>query len=130
MSNENKALVYRVHKELNNGNVGIFDEAFAPGYVAHVGTDINAAELKARFGRIAKAFPDVQYTVDNVIAEGDMLAFHRTVTGTQRGEFMGVPATGKKLKWIGLVMSRCEGGKIVEEWGLGNLPQVVRDAAA
>jgi predicted ester cyclase len=62
------------------------------------------------------AFPDVQATIEDVIAEGDAVSFRVTVRGTHRGEFMGVAATGNQIA-IGVQnIYRFRDGKVVERW--------------
>ena len=61
-------------------------------------------------------FPDIDVSVDDLIAEGDRVVIRWTGTGTHSGEFMGVPATGVKISVTGIAIDRIEGGKIVEHW--------------
>jgi steroid delta-isomerase-like uncharacterized protein len=63
------------------------------------------------------AFPDLHVTIDDMVAEGDKVAFRSTWTGTHKGEFMGVPPTNKKVTVSGIVIDRFAGGKIVEDHG-------------
>ena len=63
-----------------------------------------------------KAFPDTVHTIDDVIAEGDKVAFRATTKGTHQGEFMGIAATGKPITWTALVLQRVVSGKIQESW--------------
>jgi predicted ester cyclase len=61
------------------------------------------------------AFPDLEMTVDGILAEADMVALRWTATGTHRGDLMGIPPTGKRVSVTGQVMSRFVGGKVVED---------------
>jgi predicted ester cyclase len=72
-----------------------------------------ATEVDRAFGA---AFPDLQVTVDAVVAEGDLVAVAWTAEGTQQGEFYGVPATGRTAQWEGQNLMRFACGKIVELW--------------
>jgi steroid delta-isomerase-like uncharacterized protein len=74
------------------------------------------------------AFPDLQVTVQDLIAEGDKVAARYTISGTQQGEFQGIPATGKHVTITETDIYRIVGGKIVEHWAefdaLGMLQQL------
>jgi predicted ester cyclase len=82
------------------------------------------------------AFPDMHYTVEDLIAEGDKVVCRWTVRATHQGEFMGVPATGKVVTWTGISITRFAGGKDVEDWEsfdmlglmqqLGAIPQMAQ----
>jgi predicted ester cyclase len=81
-----------------------------------------------RLATMRSAFPDAALTVEDVVAAGDRVAFRSTLRGTHRGEFMGIPPTGRQFT-IGLVdIIRIEDGKFVEQWGgpdmLGLLQQL------
>jgi steroid delta-isomerase-like uncharacterized protein len=63
-------------------------------------------------------FPDVHATLDDVLAEGDKVVTRITWTGTHKGEFMGIPATGKSVKFTEIHIQRVVDGKIVEHWSV------------
>lgn len=63
------------------------------------------------------AFPDVLCTVNDIVAEGDKVAARFPLWGTHRGEFMGVPATGRRIEMSGIDIVRFEAGKAAEHWG-------------
>jgi len=63
------------------------------------------------------AFPDGRYTIEDMIAEGDKVVSRWTVRATHKGEYQGIPATGKQVTFTNIVISRIAGGKIVEAWG-------------
>jgi steroid delta-isomerase-like uncharacterized protein len=62
------------------------------------------------------AFPDMRVTIEDLVAEGDKVAARWSVTGTHRGELMGIPATGKRVTVTGIEINRFAGGKLVEHW--------------
>ena len=80
------------------------------------------------FKTMKSAFPDMKITVEHLAADEDNVSFAYTLTGTQNGEFQGVPASGKPIKVRGMQISRFEDGKMVERWGatdeLGILKQL------
>jgi predicted ester cyclase len=106
---ENKALVRREQEELWNhsGNLDAAEELFAPDY-------IEAAKQEAADFR--RGFPDVVSTIEDLIAEGDKVVARWRSRATHRGEYMGIPPTGKGVEFTGISVYRMEGGKIAESW--------------
>ena len=130
---ENKAAFRRIPEEvINTGNFDLADELFDADYIERVpvppGVPSGLAGLKAFFTALRAAFPDLRYTVEAVLAEGDLVAGHVTVRGTHQGELMGIPATGKQVTWTETHVGRYANGKLVEHWGnsddLGQLQQL------
>ena len=103
---------------INGGNLQVVDELAHPDYVYRNPTDElrGPAAIKALFAAYRSAFPDFHVRVDDRVAAGDRMAQAFTLTGTHEGEFMGISPTRKKIRVNGIVMSRFEDGKIVEEW--------------
>lgn len=118
MSEENKAIYRRYLEEVvSKGNLAVVDEIIASNVVAHEPPDqeIKGSEaLKQWLTQLRTAFPDEQITVVDQIAEGDKVATRYTERGTHKGEFMGIPATGKQATVTGIEIARIVGGKIVE----------------
>ncbi len=116
MSEENKAIARRYLDELwNKNNPAVRDE------LSSFDHQPGGAVLRA-------AFPDIQLTIDDQVAEGDKVLTRYTVRGTHKGEYAGVPPTNKQVTYTGMWLYRIEGGKIVERWGnndrLGLLQQI------
>ena len=80
------------------------------------------------FTELRSAFPDLSISVDHMVSDDDNIAFAYTAKGTHKGNLLGIPATGKSVKFRGLQIGRFENGKIVERWGssdeLGILKQI------
>jgi steroid delta-isomerase-like uncharacterized protein len=80
------------------------------------------------FTAMRVAFPDMKVEVEQLVADDENVAFAYTLTGTHKGDFNGIPATGKKIKARGLQISKFKDGKMVERWGssdeLGILKQI------
>lgn len=80
------------------------------------------------FTMMRNAFPDMKVEVETMVANEDKVAFAYTLTGTHKGDFMGVSGTGKSIEARGMQISRFENGKMVERWGssdeLGILKQI------
>jgi steroid delta-isomerase-like uncharacterized protein len=106
---ENKAVVRREQEELWNhtGNLDAAEEVFAPDYV-------EAAKQEA--AEFRQGFPDVRSTIEDLIAEGDTVAARWIAHATHKGEYMGIPPTGKAVEFTGISVYRIEGGKIAESW--------------
>ena len=123
MSEEaNKALMRRMVEEiLNSGNLEAADEIFAPDYVLHDPAspeEVRGPEGFKRFvGMFHAAFPDLHLTIEDQIAEGDskMVTRYR-VSGTHRGDLMGLPPSGKRVTFVGVGVTRTSDGKFVETW--------------
>ena len=119
---QDKALIRRFIEEIfNRGNMSLADEILAPNFVEH--EELPAGIPKGREGVIVmttmlrSAFPDFKATIEDILAEGDKVVIRMTWSGTQKGEFMGIPATGKSIS-IGVIdIIRIAGGKLVEHWG-------------
>jgi len=130
---DTKALALRFADEvLSKGDLGTFEALFAEDYVNHNIPVPGVPGTKDGFRELVTAtraaFPDVVVHVDDVIAEGDMVAFHDHVTATSRGEFFGVPPSGRRVEWTEIHWLRVADGRIVEHWSnfdqLGILQQL------
>jgi len=122
-----KALARRVFEENNKGKaaaMAVMDELYAADFVVHgsaEGEDIHGLKnVKQSMREYLNAFPDLHYALDDMIVEGDKVVVRCTVTGTHKGEFMGIPPTNKKVKVQAIAIDRVVGGKIVEEWGMSD----------
>ena len=117
MSEENKALARRSWEAPNNPD--ILDEVYTPDLVWHdPDQDIRGLEEAKQFVSMYQtAFPDLNATVEDVIAEGDKVVTRVTLRGTHQGEIEEFgPPTGRQIESKGITISRIEGGKIVEDW--------------
>jgi predicted ester cyclase len=117
---QNKALLRRLFEEgLNQNNPRVFDELIDPDFVIYdspLGTVRGPGGFRQGIEKFRKSFPDLHVTFEAEFADGDYL-FHRGyVTGTHKGEFQGVPPTGKQFKINTLDIWRVENGKAVENW--------------
>ena len=117
---ENKAIVRRFSNEFKNkANHGIVDELFAPDFVHHLpipGVAPGREGLKQVGQLVVMAFPDVHATVEDLLADGDKVVERTSVHATSKGDFAGMPPTGKPVKWTELHVYQIAGGKVVELW--------------
>lgn len=119
MSEENKAAVNRFYEVFDEGDLSIVDEVLASNFVEHnpfPEQPPGPEGMKQVLSMMRAAFPDSEMAVEDVIAEGDRIAVRAEMTGTHRGEFMGLPATGNRVTVTGLSIWRVVDGKIVEHW--------------
>ncbi len=141
MSEENKDLARRSWEMLvNQQNPNAVDELYTPDFVWHeLDEDIQGPEQAKQFLEMyLAAFPDMQVTVEDVIAEGEKVVTRWTIRGTHRGELMGIAPTDEQVEIEGITIHRIEGGKIAEEWErydnlgimqqLGAIPEVGQEA--
>ncbi len=116
---ENKAIARRWYEEgISGHNVAVLDELFAPDFVNHdSGAPTGDREgLKQLLAGGLSAFPDLQATIADMVAEGDKVVVRSTLHGTHQGALMGIPATGKAVAITGLYLLRFAQGKIAEAW--------------
>ena len=118
---ENKAVSRRVAEEIfNGGKLDLADELYAPDYVLHdpsLPEDLHGPEgLKQYAAMNLGAFPDVRVSVEDQIAEGDMVVTRWTATGTHTGELLGIPPTGRRIEISGITINRYSGNRIAEDW--------------
>jgi steroid delta-isomerase-like uncharacterized protein len=116
----NKAVIRRFYDEfLSQGNLAVVEELFAPNFVGHFlppGMPPGGEGLKQLFSMYRAAFPDVQSTIEDLVAHDDLVVARATTRGTNQGGFMGFPATGRSVAVAGIDMFRLKDGKIVEQW--------------
>lgn len=116
---ENKAIVRSYFEALlNQGHVAVAAEFISHDYVNRGDPPQGgAAGYAERVGLTRTAFPDLQVTFEDLIAEGDLVAYHTTWRGTHLGPFRGIPPTGKPITFTVTAFRRVVGGKVVEGWG-------------
>lgn len=120
---QSKAAVRRLIDEVfNQGNVAAADDLLAPGFIEHEelppGVPGGAEGVKQLALMLRSAFPDFRATIEDVIAEDDKVVVRMTWTGTQTGEFMGIPPSGKPVSFGVIDVLRMVDGKCTEHWGL------------
>jgi steroid delta-isomerase-like uncharacterized protein len=118
MSEANKAVVNAfVEEVINGGHLNRADDLVVPDFVELdplPGQQQGREGLKEVIAQIRTAFPDVHWIIDESIAEGDKVCSRFTWQGTHRAEFLGIPATGRRISVTGMVIDRIAGGKMVD----------------
>jgi steroid delta-isomerase-like uncharacterized protein len=120
---ENKAKVREFYDKINAGDLSVIDSHIADNMVDHEEVPgISPTKEGARmfFQMALNAFPDFKLTPEDMVAEGDLVFVRLRMTGTHRGDFMGIPATGKQVSIPVFDALRISGDKAVEHWGLSD----------
>jgi predicted ester cyclase len=89
-----------------------------------------AQALKKVFARLLRAFPDLHITIEDLIEEWDKVVSRSSVTGTHRGEYMGIPPTGTSVTYDEIFIVRFEGDRIAETWGVVDVLSQMRQLGA
>jgi predicted ester cyclase len=97
-----------VYNALDRGLLDVVDET----------RGVFAEQSKRRIIAWRTAFPDFSTTIEQLIAEGDWVAFRLKHSGTHRGDFLGMAPTGRRVEFTSMVFNRVENGIVVENWGL------------
>ena len=117
----NKALVRRLREEdISQGDEAVAEAIIHPDFVDHTnppGMQHGLAGHLAIVRLFRAAFPDQWWQIEDLVAEGDKVVARTTMRGTQRGEFFGIPPTGKTVEGAGVHVMRIADGKIAEHWG-------------
>lgn len=116
---EARAIVARYVYEVNMQNYDAFDEFVVPDFLDHdpiPGQQPGREGLKAAYKIFSDAFPDVWFTFEDLIAEGDMVIGRGVIEGTHKGNFLGLPPTNRTIKWTGTRMFRVRDSKVSEGW--------------
>ena len=116
---ENKANVRRFTDGFNQKNVAVIDELCTPDYVNHdpANPQVRSREdYKQWFTELSAAFPDLHFTIDDILAEGDKVAYRFTLRATHSGSWRGAAPTGKSTTVTGIAIARLRDGKSAELW--------------
>jgi predicted ester cyclase len=106
MTAENKAIARRIYEDLwNSGNRNVADEIF-----------VNAESVKRYIATFRAAFPDIQHTVEDLIAEGDQIVVRFTARGTHQGAWKGIAPTGKQVTYTGMTILQIVNGKVTKHY--------------
>jgi predicted ester cyclase len=134
---ENKEKMRRVLEEaFGQGKLEVVDEVLDPNFVcwdpnSESGEIRGADTIKGEIEYFRNAVPDLTYTVEDQVVEGDTVVSRYTVSGTHQGEFFGVAGTGKRIEMTGINIDRFdESGKLVEEWASYDALGILRKLGA
>jgi steroid delta-isomerase-like uncharacterized protein len=121
MASENKAIVRRLYEEVwNKRRVELVDELISPSHAMHNNyipdSCIGPEAYKREVARFVTGFPDLRFTVEDIVAENDKVVVAWTISGTHRGEFRGISPTGKKVSVEGITINQIANGKIMDSY--------------
>ena len=118
---ENKEVERRVFKELTKHNLALVNELIDTRWLYH-GPGGSEVDVQGHDGfrefhtMLFNAFPDIHFTIEDMVAEGDKVVVRFTVRGTHKGDYLGVPPTGKQFAVNGIAIHRIVDGREVEVW--------------
>lgn len=116
-----------VEEVLSTGKLERYSDFHTTDFVAHGSErDFTVAEDLTMAREERTALPDMQFAVNHIVAEGDLVVVHWTVWGTNTQPGMGLPATGKPIKTSGMTLFRFRAGKISEEWNAWSMLSVLK----
>ncbi|MBT2535368.1 ester cyclase [Arthrobacter sp. ISL-69] len=132
---EGTGLIRRFYEEvLVGGNLDLIDESVLEGMQDHEdpmpGQPPGRDGVKFYVNAIRAAFPDLTVKLDPVLADGDLEAAHGVLSGTHKGEFLGIPASGKSVEFSSVDIIRIEDGKVAEHWGASDTLSLMQQIGA
>lgn len=131
---DHAATTRRVYDLINAGDIDGFGELLADGIVEHEdlpGFTRDREGVMAFFRTMVAAFPDMRMTPDDVLVDGDKAVARVTTTGTHKGEFMGMPPTGRTIDVQVIDIMRYDGdGRVAEHWGVFDALTMMRQLGA
>lgn len=114
---DNKALILRMYELLNRRELDAYIDRIAPDWVLHLtDCDISRDQERELDSRWFAAFPDVTSTIEDMVAEGDKVAFRVTWRGAQKDELMGMAPIVNRFEMTNTAIYRISGGKVAESW--------------
>jgi predicted ester cyclase len=136
MSEGNRALVERFYDEvISGGDIGVLDVLMAPDFIEHGAPPSlppGREGFKQFVGVLRTGFPDFRWSVEDWIVAGDKVVARGGGRGTHRGEFMGVPPSGRPAEWTAIHIFTVREGRLTERWSgvdVGGLLERLREPA-
>jgi steroid delta-isomerase-like uncharacterized protein len=114
MTSDPKEVVRRFYEIINEGAVAKLDEICAPDLKGHAGAGANLVQLKLSIGSFREAFPDLKAEVRHAVTEDDLVSTWVSYVGTHGGDFAGVSASGRQVKFVAWDLIRVADGRITE----------------
>ena len=115
---QNKQVVRQVFEFYNQQEIEKVEKLFSPKHVFHFpgAPPMDWNSHKQFIVGLSKVFPDLHFKVEDILTEGDKVAYRLTVSGTHKGEFLGIPPTSKKVSLSSTGISDIIDGKVAEDW--------------
>lgn len=116
---ENKTIVHRLYEEVwNKRKLEVVDELISPSHALHdpiaSGSQVGPESYKRRVVELTTGFPDLRFNIEDTIAEREKFVVSWIISGTHKGEFMEIPATGRKISVEGITIHHIRNGKILD----------------
>ena len=132
MTEQNKALIrYLIEEAFNNGNLEAAEGHFTDDYVPRIPSAPRESPLRGHAAFLAvvdlwrAASSDWHMTIEDLVAEGDLVANRFTTRGTHDGSLFGIPATGRRFTVHGQELHRVRDGKVAETWVCDDVPGIL-----
>jgi hypothetical protein len=129
---KNKAVVRGYIEQVWNGRrPDLLEQYMAEDMVYHGAQGLaDRASFQNVISTTLNAVPDIRIGIEAEIAEGDLVVLRQTISGTQQGELLGLPASGKQFSIVGMYILRVAAGKIAEVWGLSDIFSMMQQLGA
>ena len=125
-----KTIVRRLVDEVQTGgDFAVFDELMDPAFIDHTpspGFPPTRDGARQLYHAFRNAFPDMVATIEFQTGEGDLVTTRKTYKGTQKGEFLGIPATGRTVNFDVIDILRVRDGRITDHWGVMNIASIMQ----
>jgi steroid delta-isomerase-like uncharacterized protein len=119
-ANDNKSVILRLAQAINAGDFDALDSILALDYIRHdpnpLMADAGRDKYKAAFRALRAGFPDAQWTIEDLLTDGDKVVARWIFRGTHDGKFFNLMPTGKVVSYPILAIYRVEDGMIAEDW--------------
>jgi steroid delta-isomerase-like uncharacterized protein len=121
MSSDNRAIILRLYEEVwNKRQFEIVNELISPSHALHgpnfSGSSIGPEAYRDQVSLFVLGIPDLRFAVEDTVSEKDKVVACWTISGTHQGEFMGIPATNKKVSFDGMTIHHIASGKIMDSF--------------
>lgn len=124
VAEQSKALIRdMIEKCEATGNVALVERYFTADFVDHrpmPGAPPTRDGIKGLFAALKTAFPDLEISIDDQVADGESVATRKTFRGTHRAPFLGIPPTGKRIEFEVIDILRVRNGQITDHWFVGD----------
>ena len=135
MSTESKTIVHRLYEEVwNRRKLDVVDQLISPSHALHdpapSGSQVGPAVYKQRVVELTTGFPDLCFTIEDMIAEREKIVVSWIISGTHKSEYMKIPATGKKISLEGITIHHIRNGKILDSYARWDVLGLMRQLGA
>jgi steroid delta-isomerase-like uncharacterized protein len=121
MPADNKSIVRRLYEEVwNERKIEVLKELISPSHALHApntsGSKIGPEAYKRNINQLLTAFPDLRFAIEDTVSENDKVVACWTISGTHKGEYLGIPATDHEIIVEGITIHHVAGGKIMDSF--------------